>query len=141
VSIRIQWRRGTAQQWTCANPILGQAEPGFETDTTLFKIGDGVTPWNDLRYSGAGEGEGGSGIPGPKGDKGDPGPQGVAGPTGPTGATGTTGTKGDKGDAGAVGPTGATGTAGTSAVWTQVTQAQYDALAPPNPSTLYVIVG
>ena len=34
----------------------------------------------------------------------------------------------------AAAPTGATG-------WVQVTQAQYNALAPPNPNTLYVVVG
>lgn len=30
---------------------------------------------------------------------------------------------------------------GTDAVWTQVTQAEYDALSPPDSNTLYVIVG
>jgi hypothetical protein len=40
------------------------------------------------------------------------------------------------------GPQGATGPAGTpGALWTQITQAAYNALAPPNPTTLYVIIG
>lgn len=47
-TIRIQIRRGTAAQWTSANPIMGQAEFGVETDTGKFKIGDGVTPWNSI---------------------------------------------------------------------------------------------
>lgn len=33
------------------------------------------------------------------------------------------------------------GPAGLDADWTQITQADYDALSPPDPNTLYVIVG
>jgi hypothetical protein len=36
---------------------------------------------------------------------------------------------------------GAAGPAGPPGQWVQVTQAQYNALSPPNPSTLYVIIG
>ena len=46
----IQIRRGTSQEWSCANPTLAQGEPGFENDTGKFKIGDGTSPWNDLPY-------------------------------------------------------------------------------------------
>lgn len=51
-------RRGSAAQWTTANPILGTGELGIEQDPSLvnmvrFKIGDGVTAWNDLLYYGA----------------------------------------------------------------------------------------
>jgi hypothetical protein len=49
----LQIRRGTAAQWTTANPILAQGEPGFETDTNRFKLGDGATAWNSLSYQGA----------------------------------------------------------------------------------------
>lgn len=45
---RIQLRRGTAAQWTTANPILASGEPGRETDTGRLKIGDGVTAWAGL---------------------------------------------------------------------------------------------
>ncbi len=45
---RIQMRRGTAQQWTEANPVLSVGEPGYETDTTVLRIGDGVTAWLSL---------------------------------------------------------------------------------------------
>lgn len=48
--IRIQWRSGTAAQWTTANPTLYAGEPGYETDTLKYKIGDGVTAWNSLPY-------------------------------------------------------------------------------------------
>lgn len=47
---QIQLRRGTAAQWTAANPVLAQGELGLETDTKLYKIGDGATLWNALDY-------------------------------------------------------------------------------------------
>lgn len=46
----MQQRRGTADQWTNANPILNAAEIGWESDTNQFKIGDGTNHWNDLPY-------------------------------------------------------------------------------------------
>lgn len=53
----INIRRGTAAAWTAANPTLLAGEPGFETDTLKFKIGDGATAWNSLAY------QGGTGLP------------------------------------------------------------------------------
>jgi len=50
--IQIQFRRGTAAQWTTANPTLAQGEMGMETDTYKFKIGNGSTVWNSLSYGG-----------------------------------------------------------------------------------------
>ena len=47
---KIQIRRGTAAQWTAANPILIIGELGFETDTNLIKAGDGTTAWTSLGY-------------------------------------------------------------------------------------------
>jgi hypothetical protein len=46
----IQPRRGTADQWTSANPILAVGEMGYETDTKKFKYGDGLTAWVTLPY-------------------------------------------------------------------------------------------
>ena len=46
----MQQRRGTAEQWDLANPVLAAGEIGFETDTSQFKIGDGVTTWENLSY-------------------------------------------------------------------------------------------
>lgn len=43
-------KRGTAARWAEVNPILEQGEPGFVYDVNRLKIGDGVTPWNDLPY-------------------------------------------------------------------------------------------
>ena len=48
--ITFKFRRGVALQWSNANPILAQGEPGYETDTGLLKMGDGLTPWNSLSY-------------------------------------------------------------------------------------------
>ena len=50
MATRMQQRRGTASQWTTANPILAAGEIGFESDTNKFKIGDGVNHWEDLGY-------------------------------------------------------------------------------------------
>jgi hypothetical protein len=50
MATRMQQRRGTATQWTDADPILAAGEIGFETDTNQFKIGDGVNNWSDLSY-------------------------------------------------------------------------------------------
>ncbi len=49
-TVRIQLRRGTASQWTSANPILAAGEMGVETDTRKVKIGDGTTSWTSLDY-------------------------------------------------------------------------------------------
>ena len=43
-----QIRRSTAVDAMSSNPVLNAGEPGFETDTGIFKIGDGVTAWNSL---------------------------------------------------------------------------------------------
>lgn len=45
-----QLKRGTAERWYAQNPVLLQGEPGFEYDTGKLKIGDGFTPWIQLKY-------------------------------------------------------------------------------------------
>jgi hypothetical protein len=50
VVTQVQVRRGTAAQWTSANPTLASGEQGFETDTLKLKIGNGSTAWNSLAY-------------------------------------------------------------------------------------------
>lgn len=52
MAVQIQLRRGTASAWTAANPILADGEIGIESDTDLFKIGDGFTAWASLSYGG-----------------------------------------------------------------------------------------
>ena len=46
----MQQRRGTAAQWTAANPVLAAGEIGFETDTSKFKMGNGSSTWSALQY-------------------------------------------------------------------------------------------
>lgn len=68
MAIQIQFRRGLASEWTSTNPKLALAEMGIETDTNLFKIGDGNTFWNSLPYGG---------VEGPRGTTGYVGSVGV----------------------------------------------------------------
>jgi hypothetical protein len=58
VVTQVQVRRGTASQWTSANPTLASGEWGFESDTGKVKIGNGSSAWNSLGYTGAGDIEG-----------------------------------------------------------------------------------
>lgn len=51
VNTRLQVRRGSAADWTSANPTLYAGEIGYETDLKRFKIGDGSTAWNSLCYT------------------------------------------------------------------------------------------
>ncbi len=50
----IQFRSGTAAQWTSSGRVLREGEPGFESDTGRFKIGNGVSAWPQLPYVGSG---------------------------------------------------------------------------------------
>lgn len=52
-------------------------------------------------------------------------------------AAGNVGPMGPSGPKGDIGPTGPEGPQGK---WLSLTQAEYDSLSPPDPSTLYVIV-
>ena len=74
MAIQIQFRHGTAAEWTAANPTLAIGELGLETDTHTYKMGDGATAWAALAYA-----------------------SGPAGPTGATGAAGAAGTNGTNG--------------------------------------------
>ena len=105
MAIQIQYRRGSASQWTTTDPILAIGEPGYETDTGKFKVGDGSSVWSALPYS--------SGIQGPTGPTG---PQGIVGPTGAVGATGPTGDLGPTGPTGPFGPTGPQGIQGIQGI-------------------------
>ena len=66
--VKIRPRRGTKAEWEKYNIILAEGEFGIEvpddgvgTGISNIKIGDGVTPWNDLPYGILGAGGGGSG--------------------------------------------------------------------------------
>jgi hypothetical protein len=67
-NLTLQFRRGTSTEWSNVNPTLANGELAIETDTRLFKIGNGVTGWNLLSYGGlqgptgpTGSGSGGGG--------------------------------------------------------------------------------
>lgn len=140
-NFKFQLRRGSAAEWVDDNPVLLSGEPGVESDTKKFKIGDGVHAWTALHYfidqvaiqalidSAVIEGvEGDSayevavnnGFAGTEeewldslvGPPGATGPTGSTGPTGATGATGATGPTGPTGPQGTAGATGATGATG-----------------------------
>jgi hypothetical protein len=119
VAVQIQYRRGTAAEWSAANPILAVGEPGYETDTGKFKVGNGVNTWSALAYS--------SGLAGPTGATGSAATIAVGTTT--TGAAGSSASvsnsgtssaavfeftipRGDKGDKGDTGTTGAQGPIG-----------------------------
>jgi hypothetical protein len=44
----MQFRRGTAAEWSAINPILGEGEPGYDTTNEILKIGDGIHVWSDI---------------------------------------------------------------------------------------------
>ncbi len=55
MAVRIQFRRGTAAEWTAANPTLAAGELGYESDTGSFKIGNGSSNWAALSYGAVSE--------------------------------------------------------------------------------------
>ena len=81
---QIAYREDILSNWEAENPVLERGEPAIIRDGIngrWLKIGDGVTPFNDLPYK-----------LGPKGEKGDQGEQGIQG------IQGEKGDKGEKGD-------------------------------------------
>jgi len=64
MAIQIQFRRGTAAEWTGVDPTLAEGEMGIETDTNLFKIGNGNDIWTELPYGGLRGYSGSSGYTG-----------------------------------------------------------------------------
>lgn len=49
--IRLQSLADTSANWEANNPILLKNEVGYDLDTGAYKIGDGVSAWNDLAYA------------------------------------------------------------------------------------------
>lgn len=50
VRARIRFRRAFTPDWKLVNPILRDGEPGYDKTLNMLKVGDGVTPWNDLPF-------------------------------------------------------------------------------------------
>lgn len=51
---RVRIKTDTSAAWRLNNPILLKGEEGYESDTGLSKIGDGVHDWLELDYKNAG---------------------------------------------------------------------------------------
>lgn len=43
-------RRDIASNWSLNNPVLLEGEIGIATDVSGFKVGDGITAWNNLSF-------------------------------------------------------------------------------------------
>lgn len=48
---QVKTRRGTASEWTSANPVLADGEIGLEADTGKLKFGNGSATWTALNYA------------------------------------------------------------------------------------------
>lgn len=50
MAVTLQIRGDTTANWQNFNPVLAEREFAINTDNNLYKIGNGVTHWNDLPY-------------------------------------------------------------------------------------------
>ncbi len=50
MAYRIVLRQDIAENWVSNDPTLLSGEFGFETDTNLLKLGNGIDPWTTLAY-------------------------------------------------------------------------------------------
>lgn len=55
MAVRIQFRRGTYEEWFEANPVLSAGELGYESTNKIIKFGVGGVAWNDLPVAAAGD--------------------------------------------------------------------------------------
>lgn len=51
---RIQLKKDTSEAWRINNPVLLDGEAGYESDTNLMKVGDGIRRWLELDYTNSG---------------------------------------------------------------------------------------
>jgi len=51
MSTKIRIRRGYAFAWSAENPVLALGEIAYDFTNNAFKVGDGSTHWNDLKYA------------------------------------------------------------------------------------------
>lgn len=132
MATKIQFRRGTAAQWTAANPVMADGEIGLESDTDKMKLGNGVQAWASRPYAN-------TGPQGPQGIQGNTGATGSQGPQGNTGATGSQGPAGPTGDAGPQGDTGPQGPQGdpVSVLAAWPVGAVYTSVLSTSPATLF----
>jgi hypothetical protein len=67
LNTKIQFRNDISTNWESVNPILDTGEGGYDYEKGVFKVGDGVTPWNDLEGIGTVEEENTFSFPYPGG--------------------------------------------------------------------------
>ena len=48
--VQVKIRRDTSENWQKVNPILRERELAADTTEKRFKLGDGVTDWNSLKW-------------------------------------------------------------------------------------------
>ena len=48
--VQVKIRRDTSENWQKVNPILQERELAADTTEKRFKLGDGVTDWNSLKW-------------------------------------------------------------------------------------------
>lgn len=51
---RIQLKKDTSEAWRINNSVLLDGEAGYESDTNLMKVGDGIHRWLELDYTNSG---------------------------------------------------------------------------------------
>lgn len=51
---RIQLKKDISEAWRINNPVLLDGEAGYESDTNLTKVGDGIHRWLELDYTNSG---------------------------------------------------------------------------------------
>lgn len=62
VNARLIIRNDFQDVWVSRNPVLAKGEIGAEIDTGLLKLGDGLSPYNDLDYINRSSGRDGDGA-------------------------------------------------------------------------------
>ena len=55
IKAKMYQRRDTTQNWLKYNPILASGEFGYDINEKKYKIGDGVSHWNQLDFAYLGE--------------------------------------------------------------------------------------
>lgn len=50
-TVYIQMRRKTSSEWIMSRYVPLNGEPCFESDSYRYKIGDGISTWDELPYA------------------------------------------------------------------------------------------
>lgn len=113
--VRQQQRRDTTSNWELYNPVLLEGELGVDTTVDRFKIGDGLTVWTALPWFDQASVDAATTA--------------QAAATAAAAAAQT-----------AVSNGGVSGGDGVNSI-VVLTQAQYNALSPVDPLTMYLVLG